>query len=91
MAVTKEVSAPYAPSSVIVDLITRNRSRGLPFPLTVESLGRVGVSDSLVSRTLQALVVLDLIDEKGNPTAIFEKIRLAPESEYKQRMQEWLN
>ena len=91
MAVTKDASGPYAPTSVIVDLITRNRSRGLPFPLTTESLGRIGVSDSLISRTLQALVVLDLIDDKGNATAIFEKIRLAPESEYKQRMQEWLN
>lgn len=91
MAVTKDASGPYAPSSVIIDLITRNRSRGLPFPLTAESLARVGVSDSLISRTLQALAVLDLIDDKGSPTAIFEAIRLAPEAEYKQRMQEWLN
>tara|TARA_R110002110_G_scaffold18688_14_gene78373 strand:+ start:188 stop:907 length:720 start_codon:yes stop_codon:yes gene_type:complete len=91
VAVTKDTSGPYAPTSVIVDLITRNRSRGLPFPLTTESLGRIGVSDSLISRTLQTLVVLDLIDDKGSATAIFEKIRLAPEAEYKQRMQEWLN
>jgi hypothetical protein len=33
---------------------------------------------------------LDLIDEQGAPSKALEGIRLAPESEYKQRLSEWL-
>jgi hypothetical protein len=56
-----------------------------------EVLARAGVSDSLNARTLQALQVLDLVDEEGKHTDVLEGLRLAPESEYKQRMAEWLN
>jgi Family of unknown function (DUF5343) len=39
---------------------------------------------------LQALATLDLIDEQGRPTSTLEGIRLAPELEYKQRLEDWL-
>ena len=90
MSVTSDKPAPYAPFSSIVELIERHRNRGLPPPVTVDVLLRAGVSQSLVSRTLYALQVLDLIDEQGVPTKTFEGIRLAPEAEYKQRLSEWL-
>jgi hypothetical protein len=48
------------------------------------------VPESLIPRTLQALVTLDLIDENGAPTPVFESLRLAPEPEFKSKMQEWL-
>lgn len=88
--VTPDKPAPYAPASAIIDLIQRYRNRGLPSPVTGEVLMRVGVSESLVSRTLYALQALDLIDEQGAPTKTFEGIRLAPEAEYKQRLSQWL-
>jgi hypothetical protein len=59
-------------------------------PITPDVLGRVGISDSLISRTLQALTALDLINDDGMPTDTFEGLRLSSESEYKQRLQEWL-
>lgn len=90
MAVTRDKPAPYAPASAILELIKRHRDRGLPSPVTGEVLGRAGISQSLISRTLQALQTLDLIDENGAPTPVFEGIRLAPESECKQRLEEWL-
>lgn len=90
MAVTAEKSAPYAPAKTITDLIERYRSRGLPSPVNAEVLGRAGVSESLIPRTLQALQTLDLIDETGKPTQTFEGIRLAPEGEYKKRLEDWL-
>lgn len=90
MPVTSDKPAPYAPSSSIVDLIERYRNRGLPSPVTADVLLRAGIPQSLVSRTLYALQVLDLIDEQGAPTKTFEGIRLAPEAEYKQRLSEWL-
>lgn len=91
MPVTADKSAPYAPPSVILDLIERHRVRGLPSPVNSEVLARAGVSESLIPRTLQALQALDLIDQDGKPTETFEGIRLAPEGEYKQRLGEWLN
>jgi hypothetical protein len=90
MPVTAEKSAPYAPSSAVIDIINRYRSRGLPTPVTNDVLGRIGITDSLQPRTLQALHVLDLIDEDGKPTDTFEGIRLAPEAEYKKRLEDWL-
>ena len=90
MAVTAEKSAPYAPASAIIALIERHRNRGLPAPVTSEVLGRAGISNSLIPRTLQALQVLDLIDEQGAPTETMEGLRLAPEAEYQKRLSEWL-
>src|SRR5271166_3669929 len=91
MPVTQDSPAPYATTSSVVDLVVRHRERGLPTPITAEVLGRVGVSDSLIPRTMQTLQTLDLIDEKGAPTQTFESLRLAPEGEYKERMAQWLN
>jgi hypothetical protein len=91
MAVTTESAAPYAPASAIMEVIKRYRDRGMPTPINGDVLGRAGVSASLIPRTLQALAVLDLIDEKGMPTTILEGLRRAPQPEYQQRLAEWLN
>src|ERR1700716_2236116 len=90
MAVTADKPSPYAPPSAILDLIARHRSRGLPPVVSAEALGRAGISESLIPRTMQALTTLDLIDETGKPTPTFEGIRLAPEAEYKKRLEDWL-
>lgn len=91
MAVTSDKPTPYAPASVILDLLQRHRAKGLPQPINADVLGRAGVAESLIPRTLQALQRLDLIDDDGKPSEVFEGIRKAPESEYKQRLVEWLN
>jgi hypothetical protein len=90
MAVTADKPAPYAPASAIIDIIDRYRNKGLPTPVTAEVLGRAGISDSLIPRTLQALQTLDLIGEDGRPTQVFEGIRRAPEAELRLRLAEWL-
>ncbi|MGF6425375.1 DUF5343 domain-containing protein [Bradyrhizobium elkanii] len=90
MPVTADKPAPYAPPSAILDVIDRYRHRGLPMPVNAEVLGRAGISDSLIPRTLQALQTLDLIDADGRPTGTLEGIRLAPEAEFKKRLEEWL-
>ena len=90
MAVTADKAAPYATTKTVLDLIERYRNRGLPSPVDKDVLARAGVSDSLVPRTLQALESLDLIDEAGAPTRTFEVIRLAPETEYKKCLADWL-
>ena len=90
MTVTQNSPAPYAGSATIIDLIRRHRNKGLPSPVDSEVLERSGITQSLIARTLQALQILDLIDDKGQQTEIFEALRLAPEAEYKSRFFEWL-
>jgi len=90
VAVTRDRSAPYTAPSAIVELINRYRNRGLPAPIDREVLARASVADGLISRTLQSLEVLDLIDEKGMPTEALEGLRLAPEAEFQSRMVDWL-
>ncbi|MCZ4290560.1 DUF5343 domain-containing protein [Hoeflea alexandrii] len=90
MPVTQDAAAPYAPASAVLNLVERHRSKGLPSPITSDTLARAGVSASLIPRTLQALFALDLIDEDGKPSDTFEGLRLAPETEFKSRMADWL-
>jgi Family of unknown function (DUF5343) len=90
MPVTEDRPAPYAPPSAIIEIVSRYRSRGLMFPISAEVLARIGISESLIPRTLQSLQTLDLFNDAGNPTETLEGIRLAPEAEYKKRLADWL-
>lgn len=90
MAVTTASPAPYAPPSAIMEVVNRFR-RGLPAPIDGAVLGRAGISDSLIPRTLQALQTLDLITGEGAATPILEGLRRAPEPELPKRLTEWLN
>jgi hypothetical protein len=90
MAVTHDKPTPYATATSIISIITKYRSRGLTTPFNSGVLARAGVSKSLIARTLQAIQILDLVDEDGNPTETLEGIRLAAESDYKSRLAEWL-
>jgi hypothetical protein len=90
MPVTADKPAPYTATKPVLDIIERHRNRGLPSPVDADVLIRAQVPESLIPRTLQALVSLDLIDDEGRPTQTFENLRLAPEAEFKKRMGEWL-
>ena len=90
MPVTAAKPGPYAPAATVIEVLNRSRARGLPTPVNVENLARIGVPESLGSRVLYSLIALDLIDESGTPTATLENLRLAPEAEYKKRQEDWL-
>lgn len=90
MAVTADKPVPYAPASAILEVIDRFRNRGLQSPISAEVLGRIGVSESLIPRTLQALRTLDLIEDDGKPTATLDGLRLASEAEFKKHLAAWL-
>lgn len=90
MPVTSARPGPYSPPTAIMGVVDRYRNRGLQSPFTTEVLVRAGVSDSLIPRTLQALQVLDLINEDGTPTETLEGLRKAPAADYQNRLQEWL-
>jgi hypothetical protein len=73
----------YASPGTLRNVINRFRDQGLPQPLTRESILRIGVTESLAPRTIQTLKLLGLIDDEGNATEQFERLRRAPTSEFK--------
>jgi hypothetical protein len=80
--------APYAPTKSVMMPISRYRDRGLNWPLTAESLEHIGVPDSMAPRTLQTLKFLGLINEAGQPTESFERIKRASTDEYSDQLAE---
>jgi hypothetical protein len=79
-------NAPYAPAPAVLDVIKRYRDRGLTIPFTTDILIRAGVTDSLAPRTLQALRLLELVNDDGQPTEALDALAKAPtESEYQER------
>ena len=87
MPVRTGESAPYAPPATIMQIINGFRDRGLATPFTADVLVRAGVTESLVPRVLRSLEGLDLIDEKGSPTAEMEGLRRASTEEFRPRLE----
>lgn len=86
MAIEPNGNAPYAAVKNVLDVIERYRHRGLRSPFTIELMAQVGVPDGAAHRTVQALRLLDLIDDDGQPTEAFEALKQATEAEYKSRL-----
>lgn len=91
MAVEHKGKAPYAPAGAVIAVIDGFRETGFGGQaIDGTVLEKVGVSESLVPRTLQALRLLDLIDDDNDPTHQFEALRLATSDEFKPKLAEWL-
>lgn len=73
---------PYAPPSNVVGVVKRFRDRGLTEPVTKKTLEQVGVSPGNAPRTLATLKFLGLVDEEGNTTDTFKRLRQATTPEY---------
>ena len=87
MALQPDGPGAYAPPRTTIGILERWRDRGLPTPVTAETLVRAGVStESLAPRILQALRLFDLIGEAGQPTDQFIELRKVPIGEYKERL-----
>lgn len=90
MAVNLEGGAPYAPSTSIMEFLTRNRAGTLPAPVTLQTLERLGIPESLRPRVIQALKLLDFIDNDGNLSPEMEQLRKAPTPEYLPKLADML-
>ncbi len=82
MAVNLEGGAPYAPSTAIIEFINRNRNGGVPAPVTLQTLERLGISGSLRPRTMQSLKQLDFVDDSGELAREFANLRKLSTPEY---------
>ena len=73
--------APYAAIRNVMDIITRKRERGLPTPINSQALETISIPAGNVSRTLQALRFLNLIDDYGSATELFERLSRAGDAD----------
>ena len=73
--------APYAAIRNVVDIINRKRDRGLPNPINTQALEAVSIPSGNISRTLQALRFLQLIDDYGSATETFERLSRAGDAD----------
>ena len=84
MTQQNENFAPYAPVKNILDVVSRRRERGLPSPVTQETLESIGIPAGNAPRTLQALRFLYLLDAEGQQTSNMDRLAHATSSEYQQ-------
>ncbi len=82
--------APYAPVNHVLNILRRLRERGLPDPLTLRDIERVGVPEGNAPRTLAAIRFLRLIDEDGGLTPTADSLQRASSVEYPQVLTEIL-
>lgn len=66
--------APYAPANAVLDVIEAKRREPKMERLGADLLELMGVRESLIPRTLQALRLLDLIDDEGRVTQQFSRV-----------------
>jgi len=82
MATKDRTIAPYAPIRNVLDVLHRLRDRGVPNPLTPESVQSIGVPDGNAHRTVQAFKLLGIVDDGGAPTELATRLRQATTDEY---------
>src|SRR5713226_4739128 len=73
---------PYAPAKPVLDILRRDREQGLPDVLTRQQLHRLSVAEGNSDRVQKALQFLDLIDQAGKRTPLFDRLRKASTTEY---------
>ncbi len=86
MAVAKDGQAPYAPAPAVLAVIDGFRSKHPRTPFDLDNIQLLDVSASLAPRTLQALRLLDLIDDGGEPTPAMVALREARSEEFPERL-----
>ena len=80
--------APYAPLANVITVIRRRRERGILFPVTLQTLGTLGIPEGNQARTLAALRFLGLIDAEGNSTDVFGRLSHAKSEDYQDTLAE---
>ena len=77
--------APYAAVNNVMEVITRRRERGLPSPLTTKALESISIPPGNISRTLQAIRFLGLMEDDGSQTELFDRLARAGEQDGEHR------
>lgn len=88
MSVVKNGPAPYPATATLIGVLDGFRNRNPRTPVTLDVIELMGVPASLAPRTLQALRLLDLLTDKGEPTQALIGLREAELDEYPERLAE---
>jgi hypothetical protein len=89
MPLVKDGQGPYAPRAAILAVIDAFRERTPRTPVTTENIALIdGVTDSIAPRTLQAMKLLDLLDDEGEPTIHLAGLREAGRNDFPLRLAE---
>jgi hypothetical protein len=88
MSIVKDGPAPYASTPTLMSVLDGFRNRNPRTPVTQEVIELMGVPNSVAPRTLQALKLLDLLTEEGQPTQALIGLREAEMDEYPSRLGE---
>jgi hypothetical protein len=86
MSIVRDGQGAYAPTEAVMAVIDGYRSKHPHTPFTTDNIQPLGVTHSIAPRTLQALRLLDLIDEGGSPTPAMDVLREAPTTEFSERL-----
>jgi hypothetical protein len=88
MAIVHSGPAPYAAVKNVLDFIERYRESGLRTPFDFKLFAEIGVPDGNISRTFQAIKLLDLANDDGQPTEALDELRFASQEEYQPRLEQ---
>lgn len=83
-ATAEEMRRPYAPSSHVIAVLKRARSRNLPERITTDFLGLAGIPPAIAKRTAFTLKFLGLTEDDGSPTDALRALSASGESEYRE-------
>ncbi|MGN7190933.1 DUF5343 domain-containing protein [Curtobacterium sp. SAFR-003] len=78
--------APYAPWSAIMRVLTAKRRNPTLTRFGPQELSDLGIRESLVARTLQALKLLELVDEQDVATEAFEGLATPSRADFSSKL-----
>jgi hypothetical protein len=74
--------APYAPPATVLAVIRHHRKRDVPERISTATLQQIGVTESLIPRTVAALKFLGLVQDDLTTTEKFRSLRYAKDDDY---------
>lgn len=89
MALKVSERAPYATAKTIITVLEKHRSIRLN-KIDSTLLDRIGVTESLMPRTLSSLAILDFTDDDGNPTPEFQRLPSLTDEDFKSAVADML-
>ncbi len=88
MTQPESIRRPYAPTSCVLAVIDRARTRNLPEVVDTTFMNVAGVEGQSVPRTSDALRFLNLVDSSNSPTSGFSVLANSPDSDLPDRLRE---
>lgn len=83
--------APYTTASALITVLDWYRDKAPTVNIDAETVVKAGVPETLATRTVRSLFLLDLIGRDGVPSDQLKELReIKGQEEYNTRFQEWL-